>query len=266
MTQPNIPNISPTIDISTQDALNIILASIGLEELSLAHILNTEAEKVQYALGTLETAIPLPVTGLTFDQLLALNKSTNRNLLGVAQKELILLHKLSETIDLFNDLDNGFVGDCNCQATFNNITTVALTAFFRAEGEIQFTAVPGSATVNGSICPNCTIEGSGLTFTFTENPIVVPDQSFTFVATSINEPNCNESPTALTLTTFGEGTVIPEEGDPFTATFSLNATETNVGTDSFFLSLNALEPGIFQNFQMSFSVPDDDLIVEECPD
>jgi hypothetical protein len=105
MSQPNIPNITPIIDVTTTEALNIILASIGIEELALAHLLNTEAEKIQYAIGTLETEIPLPKTRLTFDQILALNKSTNRTLLGVAHKELILLNKLEETIDLLIQLN-----------------------------------------------------------------------------------------------------------------------------------------------------------------
>ena len=56
MSMPNIPNLNPQISVNRDDAVNIILSSIGMEELSLAHILNAEAEKIQFALGTLETA------------------------------------------------------------------------------------------------------------------------------------------------------------------------------------------------------------------
>ena len=56
MSMPNIPNLNPTINIDRNDAVNIILSSIGMEELSLSHLLNAEAEKIQFSLGTLETA------------------------------------------------------------------------------------------------------------------------------------------------------------------------------------------------------------------
>lgn len=53
---PNIPNIKPDIDLDEEDVLSLLLASIALEELSLAHIMNAEAEKLQAVLGTLTTS------------------------------------------------------------------------------------------------------------------------------------------------------------------------------------------------------------------
>ena len=56
MSQPNLPNISPEINLSRTQVIDLLLASIAMEELSLAHILNAEGEKLQFALGTLPNA------------------------------------------------------------------------------------------------------------------------------------------------------------------------------------------------------------------
>lgn len=46
MSMPNISDIKPCIKINVEDLVNILLSSIELEELSLAHIVNAEAEKL----------------------------------------------------------------------------------------------------------------------------------------------------------------------------------------------------------------------------
>lgn len=47
VSQPNLPNITPAISLSRDDAINLLLSSIAMEEIGLAHILNTEGEKLQ---------------------------------------------------------------------------------------------------------------------------------------------------------------------------------------------------------------------------
>ncbi|MEW4132059.1 hypothetical protein [Bacillus thuringiensis] len=53
MSQANIPNITPTVSLTREESVNLILSSIALQELGLAHIINAEGEKIQYALGLL---------------------------------------------------------------------------------------------------------------------------------------------------------------------------------------------------------------------
>lgn len=54
MSTPNIPDICPDICLCFEDVIKLLLSSIALEELGLAHIINAEGEKIQSFLGTLE--------------------------------------------------------------------------------------------------------------------------------------------------------------------------------------------------------------------
>ena len=40
MSFPNIPDVDASVDISTEDSVNLLLASVAFEELALAHIIN----------------------------------------------------------------------------------------------------------------------------------------------------------------------------------------------------------------------------------
>jgi hypothetical protein len=101
MSFPNIPNITPTISVTTEQTIPLLLASIALEELALAHLVNAEAEKIQFVLGT------LPTTGTTFtpanvslSDLLALNENVQRTLRDVIKKEMLLEFKFENVLDL----------------------------------------------------------------------------------------------------------------------------------------------------------------------
>lgn len=96
MSQANIPNITPIISVTFDSAINLILASIALEEISLAHILNAEGEKLQYVLGTLPGANPPP---MTLSDLLIINNSVREMLKEVSKKEWILNNKLESAVE-----------------------------------------------------------------------------------------------------------------------------------------------------------------------
>lgn len=98
MSFPNIPDINPNINIDREDAINILIASIGVEELALAHILNAEGEKIQYVLGTLEGTSP--PEEVTLDNVLSINKSVIKTLREVIKAEILLHTKLENAVDL----------------------------------------------------------------------------------------------------------------------------------------------------------------------
>ena len=97
MSMPNIPNLNPQINVSRDDAVNIILSSIGMEELSLAHILNAEAEKIQFALGTLETA---GGQASSMTDILETNKLASKMVRNVIKNQMLLSMKMEDTVDL----------------------------------------------------------------------------------------------------------------------------------------------------------------------
>ena len=93
----DIPNLNPQISVSRDDAVNIILTSIGMEELSLAHILNAEAEKIQFALGTLETA---GGQASSMNDILETNKLASKMVRNVIKNQMLLSMKMEDTVDL----------------------------------------------------------------------------------------------------------------------------------------------------------------------
>lgn len=88
MSQPQFPS---TPDLSRQNALNQIISSIASEELALSHIMNTEGEKIQYAIGSL----PNLVGGATITDVLDVNNSTNNMLGTVLENQIVLMGKFT---------------------------------------------------------------------------------------------------------------------------------------------------------------------------
>ncbi|MGL5415798.1 MAG: hypothetical protein ACRDAU_09080 [Clostridium sp.] len=103
MSLPKVPDMNPQVTVDKQDAVNLILFSIGMEEIGLSHIINAEGEKIQYVLGTLVdadgNAIPAP-EGVTVDKVLEVNKSVSNSLKDVLRNQLLLQLKLEDAMTL----------------------------------------------------------------------------------------------------------------------------------------------------------------------
>lgn len=83
MSQSNIPNITPIISVTRDDAINLLLSSIALEELGLSHIINAEGEKIQFALGTLPGVTSPPAT---ISDILLVNQSVRNTIQDLTKK------------------------------------------------------------------------------------------------------------------------------------------------------------------------------------
>jgi hypothetical protein len=98
LSAPNIPNITPVISLDREDAINLLLSSIAMEELGLSHILNAEGEKIQYLLGGMPGSAPPARPSV--DQMLAMNESVRQTLDTAMKHEMHLQSKLETVIGL----------------------------------------------------------------------------------------------------------------------------------------------------------------------
>ncbi|MBC9783772.1 hypothetical protein H1S01_04500 [Heliobacterium chlorum] len=94
MSFPTIPNINP--NISVEEAVSLILSCMAFEELGLAHIINAEAEKIQFVLDPLhrqDKNEPLKIKDL-----IEINSSVERTIKAVINQQMLILFKLEEIL------------------------------------------------------------------------------------------------------------------------------------------------------------------------
>ena len=91
--------IAEVPDIGRENAINQVIASIALEELSLSHILNAEGEKIQYVLGTLVVPDRGLSGGITIADLVELDNSVAATLQAAAASMAALTDKLRVAVN-----------------------------------------------------------------------------------------------------------------------------------------------------------------------
>ena len=94
MSMPSFPPCGA--DMTKDEALTMIIASIAMEELALSHIINAEGEKLQYILGTLPGG---PKVCAGPQEVLAVNKSVTELLNTVMQNQMLLKGKLEKALE-----------------------------------------------------------------------------------------------------------------------------------------------------------------------
>jgi hypothetical protein len=93
MSFPNLPAEMP--DLDRGDAINLLIASVAFEELALAHIINAEAEKIQYIVGTLDGELA-PEEAPSIDDLIEVNNIVNQTLRSTLKYQMLLQFKLED--------------------------------------------------------------------------------------------------------------------------------------------------------------------------
>lgn len=92
---PTYPPISP--GLTREDALNMILASIAMEELGISHIINAEGEKIQFILKNLSKNHSCDDS---IHDVLEVNKSVESLMDVLMQNQVLLKGKMESVLDI----------------------------------------------------------------------------------------------------------------------------------------------------------------------
>ncbi|GIN20994.1 hypothetical protein [Siminovitchia fordii] len=96
MSLPNIPDIKPDICLDRCEVIDLLLSSIAMEEIGLSHILNAEAEKLQYLLETKSDCL---------QDFWKINDSVIKTLRTIVKSQILLQFKLEDIIALDRESD-----------------------------------------------------------------------------------------------------------------------------------------------------------------
>lgn len=140
MSQANIPNITPSITLSRDDVVNLLLSSIAMEELGLSHIINAEGEKLQFLLGTLPGVSGIPAT---ISDILNFDTSIQNTIKAIIQKQFLLQNKLDNVLSVPSAF--GPTG-----ATGPTGSTLGPTGPTGATGATGATGIAGTTGVTGA--------------------------------------------------------------------------------------------------------------------
>lgn len=88
MSLPNIPDITPEINLKRQEVIHLMIASIAMEEISLSHLMNAEAEKIQAILAR----------NASIHEIMEMNRSVERMLRNVIKQQMLLQFKLEDIL------------------------------------------------------------------------------------------------------------------------------------------------------------------------
>ncbi|AME05574.1 collagen-like protein [Bacillus siamensis] len=148
MSQPNLPNITPVVTHFRDDTIDLLLSSIAMEELGMAHILNAEGEKIQYALGTIP-GLTGPPSSLA--DILNLNESVRHTLDSLMKQELLLGSKL-DSISNISALagPTGAIGPAGTTGPTGPTGSTGAAGATGLTGPTGITGATGAAGVTGT--------------------------------------------------------------------------------------------------------------------
>lgn len=121
MSFPNIPDIIPKIDIDFEDAINLLLVSIALEEISISELLDAETKKLLTVLKQCEH------NNFSVEDVKDINKSINQTLINIIKFQMLLQFKLENVIEIIPTTTTTTTSTTTTSTTTTTTTTRTTT-------------------------------------------------------------------------------------------------------------------------------------------
>ncbi|MFB5762025.1 hypothetical protein [Paenibacillus medicaginis] len=98
MSQPSIPNITPLITVTKKETISLLLGSIAMNELSMSHIINAEAEKMQAFVQHAERSMSIKTKDY-----IQFNNTVSKFMEEIIMEHWLSLNKLDRVIQLVDE-------------------------------------------------------------------------------------------------------------------------------------------------------------------
>lgn len=132
MSFPKIPDITPKINITFDDSINLLLTSIALEEISLSDLMDAEKSKILCVLKDCKHRDSI------VEDSIAINKSVNETIQNMIKLQMLLQFKLEHVKEMIP-----------CTTTYSTSTTSTSTT-------TTFTCSKSTTTVTTTHTTTCT--------------------------------------------------------------------------------------------------------------
>lgn len=226
MSFPTIPNVSVTITLTAEEVVNLLLSSIAFEELGLAHLINSEAEKIQFVLGTLpgQTTSAPP----SFESLISIDETVERMLKLITKEQMLLEFKLEETAKISTSSTTTVT-----TTTATTTTTTSIITTTTVSTTTTTTTTTSTTTTTATVTTAC---APGLTFAvFSNRNFSIASESVINVGTQVNG-----------------NMIITHSGNNFLGETNVVGTFTDTSMDNLFEQLNVGAPSVlFKTFDAS---------------
>lgn len=121
MSFPNIPDIDPKVNLTLEDAVSLLLASIALEEISVSKLMDAETDKILCVVQGCGSGSCLPQDAL------AVNRSVDATIKDLIKFQMLLQFKLENVSGLLPDASTSSTTTTSTSTTTSTTWTCSTT-------------------------------------------------------------------------------------------------------------------------------------------
>jgi hypothetical protein len=122
MSFPNIPDITPEINITLEEAVNLLLASIAMEEISLSELMDAEKDKILHVINNCKHNDTLLQNAIDIDT------SVNTTIQNMIKMQMLLQFKLEKAAEILSFTTTSTTTTSTTTSTTTTHTTTCSTS------------------------------------------------------------------------------------------------------------------------------------------